>query len=128
MALDSNIVGGVSGNKAEVDANGAIKTNLPTDKADAGYVALTSIVHDGASGQATPIVRNLEVSINKRLRVGLDNLWFEVKVKDGFTPTLQFGTDELVDVTDGSLHSTQVYDVPPDSIDVYVANQSKWRF
>lgn len=58
----------------------------------------------------------------------LDNLWFSIKVREGFQPTLQFGTDEMVDVMDGSLHSTQVYDVPPDSEDVYVAHQNKWRF
>ena len=77
MALDSKIVGSASGNGAEVDGNNKLKVNLPTNKADAGYAALTSVVHDGLSGQATPVVRNLEVSINKRLRVGLDNLWFQ---------------------------------------------------
>lgn len=71
------IEGNISGNVAEVDADNKLKVNLPTNKDDAGYAALTSIVHDGASGQATPIVRNLEVSVNKRLRVGLDNLWFQ---------------------------------------------------
>ena len=77
MALDTNIVGSASGIGAEVDGNNKLKVNLPTNKADAGYAALTSVLHDGLSGQATPVVRNLEVSINKRLRVGLDNLWFQ---------------------------------------------------
>ena len=68
------------------DVNGNAKVNLPVDKTKAGYVALTSIVHDGASGQVEPIVRPLEVSINKRLRVGLDNLWFQ----DRFSYALQW--------------------------------------
>lgn len=71
------IEGNTSGNVAEVDSNNALSVNLPTDKSDAGYAALVSIVHDGAAGMTTPIVRPLEVSINKRLRVGLDNLWFQ---------------------------------------------------
>ena len=77
MPMDLNLKGAVSGNGAEVSADGRLLIDLPTNKADAGYAALVTVVHDGASGQATPIVRPLEVSINKRLRVGLDNLWFQ---------------------------------------------------
>lgn len=77
MALDSTIKGAITGHGAEVDSDNKLMVNLPTNKADAGYAALTSVVHDGATGQAVPVVRNLEVSINKRLRVGLDNLWFQ---------------------------------------------------
>lgn len=77
MSFLQKIIGYASGNGLEIDANNRAKVNLPTTKADAGYAALTSVVHDGASGQITPIVRNLEVSVNKRLRVGLDNLWFQ---------------------------------------------------
>jgi hypothetical protein len=77
MSFLQKIIGYASGNGLEVDSNNRAKVNLPTTKADAGYAALTSVVHDGLTGQAAPIVRNLEVSINKRLRVGLDNLWFQ---------------------------------------------------
>lgn len=77
MAMETTLKGAVSGNGAEVDATGQLKVRLPTVNAEAGFAAMTSIIHDGLSGQATPIVRNLEVSINKRLRVGLDNLWFQ---------------------------------------------------
>ncbi len=77
MSMETTLKGSVSGNGAEVDATGQLKVRLPTTNTEAGYAALTAVVHDGQSGQATPIVRNLEVSINKRLRVGLDNLWFQ---------------------------------------------------
>ncbi len=70
MAMDV-LVGG-----ANLDANGNIKATLPADKADAGYAKLASVVHDGATGQATPVVRDVEVTVNGRMRVGLDNLWF----------------------------------------------------
>jgi hypothetical protein len=77
MSFLQKIIGYASGNGLEIDPNNRAKVNLPTTKNDAGYAALTSVVHDGLSGQVAPIVRNLEVSINKRLRVGLDNLWFQ---------------------------------------------------
>jgi hypothetical protein len=70
------IEGNVSGNVAEVDTNSKLKVNLPVALADTGYAAMASIVHDGSTGQVTPVIRNAEVSFNKRLRVGLDNLWF----------------------------------------------------
>ena len=77
MPLDLNIKGAVSGHGAEVSSDGRLLVDLPDVKEEAGYIALASIVHDGKTGQAAPIVRPLEVSINKRLRVGLDNLWFQ---------------------------------------------------
>jgi len=77
MSMDTTLKGSVSGNGAEVDAAGQLKVRLPSTNTEAGYAALTSVVHDGTEGQVTPIVRNLEVSINRRLRVGLDNLWFQ---------------------------------------------------
>lgn len=77
MSMETTLKGSVSGNGAEVDADGQLKVRLPSTNTAAGYAALTAVVHDGLQGQATPIVRNLEVSINKRLRVGLDNLWFQ---------------------------------------------------
>lgn len=76
MALDTKLAGSVTGNVAEVDANNRQLVNLPTTNTDAGYALAASMVHDGATGQATPVVRNMEVSVNKRLRVGVDNLWF----------------------------------------------------
>lgn len=77
MSLETILKGSASGNGAEVDATGQLKVRLPTVNSEAGFAALTTVIHDGLSGQAAPIVRNLEVSINKRLRVGLDNLWFQ---------------------------------------------------
>lgn len=77
MSIASKILGYLSGNGAEVDTDNQLLVNLPKNRLKAGFAALTSIVHDGLTGQSTPIIRNLEVSINKRLRVGLDNLWFQ---------------------------------------------------
>lgn len=76
MALDTIIRDSTSGLSAGVDANNKLKVNLPLSKADAGYALMASMVHDGATGQVAPIIRPLEVSVNKRLRVGVDNLWF----------------------------------------------------
>ena len=73
----SKIGFGSAPNELSGDADGNALVNLPKDRKKAGYAALISVVHDGAEGQIDPIVRNVEVSINKRLRVGLDNLWFQ---------------------------------------------------
>jgi hypothetical protein len=75
--MDTTLRGSTSGNGAEVDTAGQLKVRLPSVNSEAGFAAMTTVVHDGLSGQAAPIVRNLEVSINRRLRVGLDNLWFQ---------------------------------------------------
>lgn len=71
MALDANIVG------SNLDANGNIKVTGPLDKTHAGYAVATTRLHDGATGYSQTIDRPMEVSINKRLRVGVDNLWFQ---------------------------------------------------
>lgn len=71
MALDANIVG------SNLDANGNIKATGPLDKTHAGYAVATTRLHDGATGYNRAIDRPMEVSINKRLRVGVDNLWFQ---------------------------------------------------
>lgn len=71
MALDANIVG------ANLDANGNIKATGPLNKAQAGYAVATTRLHDGTTGYNQAIDRPIEVSINKRLRVGVDNLWFQ---------------------------------------------------
>jgi hypothetical protein len=77
MALDV-VVGG-----ANLDANSNIKTVLPASEAQAGFAALTTMVHDGASGLPTKVMRALEVSINKRLRVGVDSLSFQDRFSYG---------------------------------------------
>lgn len=76
MALDTKLSGAVSGNGVEVDADRKLLVNLPLDKDDAGYAAMVSVIHDGAAGQVAKIVRPVEVSVNGRTRVGVDNLWF----------------------------------------------------
>jgi len=43
MAMDVDIVGGVSGNKAEVDSNNNVKVNLPTTPTQAGFTQLTDV-------------------------------------------------------------------------------------
>lgn len=71
MALDV-LIGG-----SNLDANSNIKTTLPSSKSLAGYAVCTTRLHDGETGYNQAIDRPLEVSINKRLRVGVDNLWFQ---------------------------------------------------
>jgi hypothetical protein len=70
------IEGNTSGNVAEVDANNNLKVNLPTDITQAGIVAIGAINHDGSSGAARA-QRAAEISVNRRLRVGLDNILFQ---------------------------------------------------
>jgi len=47
MAMDASIVGGVTGNKAEVDANNNAKVNLPTTNTQAGFTRLTAAAATG---------------------------------------------------------------------------------
>lgn len=78
MALDANIVGGVTGNKAEVDNFGNSNVTLPGPGklSQTGYAALAAINHDGAAG-AGALIRPAEISVNRRLRVGTDSLMFQ---------------------------------------------------
>lgn len=78
------IEGNTSGNVAEVDVNNNLKVNLPTTAAQAGYAAIAAVNHDGVTGAAR-LVRSAEVSVNRRLRVGIDNLLFQ----DAFNYTAQ---------------------------------------
>ena len=71
MALDTVITG------SNLDTNGNLKATGPQDKTQAGYTVATTRLHDGSTGYNQAIDRPLEVSINKRLRVGVDNLWFQ---------------------------------------------------
>lgn len=102
MAGAKIALGSTSG-EMQQDANGNAKVNTPTNKAQAGYVALSTRVHDGGSGQAAAIDRPLDSSINKRLRVGMDNLWFQ----DRFTYGAQY-----TGVWKSSLNTMTVTHVP----------------
>lgn len=70
------IEGNTSGNVAEVDVNNNLKVNLPTVTSQAGVAGMVTINHDGSSG-AAKLVRAAEVSVNRRFRVGVDNLMFQ---------------------------------------------------
>lgn len=49
MALDSNIVGAVTGTGADVNADRELKTTLTQDVAKAGFVVNAGEAHDGAA-------------------------------------------------------------------------------
>lgn len=78
------IEGASSGYVAEVDSNNNLKVNLPTVNSQAGLAGIGAIIHDGATGAAR-VVRAADVSINRRLRVGIDTLFFQ----DNFSYTAQ---------------------------------------
>ena len=75
MALDSNIVGAVTGTGADVNADRELKTTLTQDVAKAGFVVNAGEAHDGAAGVAR-IVRPVDVSHDYRTRIGIDNCVF----------------------------------------------------
>lgn len=75
MALDSNIVGGVTGNKAEVDAQGHLKVVTETDAAtNPDNVGGVRIFGENDAGQITgvPLLFSPEVDADYRQRVGQD--------------------------------------------------------
>ena len=75
---------GFSGRLNEVDSSGNMDAGLPLINSQAGMMGIGAIVHDGAAGAAR-VVRAAEVSINRRVRLGLDTLWFQ----DEFSYTAQ---------------------------------------
>lgn len=80
------IEGNTSGNVVEVDAQNQIKTTLPQDVTGlVGLAGVAAVVHDGSTGSARK-VRAGDVSINRRLRVGIDTLFFQ----DTFSYAAQF--------------------------------------
>jgi hypothetical protein len=84
MALDSNIVGGVSGTAADVDADRQLKVTTNANPAKAGAVA-AYCVNDEGEVRGTRYLKSPEVSQDFRMRVGLDTILFT----DTFNATAQ---------------------------------------
>lgn len=71
------------------DANGNAMVNLPRTRAQAGYGALLTEVHDGASGAARKM-RNLIASQRFRMRAGLDSLVWDDNFNFSTTNTRKY--------------------------------------
>lgn len=84
MALDSNIVGAVSGTAADVDADRQVLVKTNNDPAKAGAAALYCVNDEGTRTGAR-YLKSPEVSQDFRLRVGLDTILFT----DTFNATAQ---------------------------------------
>lgn len=65
MSWFTKLIGSVSGNVAEVDANNNLKTNLPTTASQAGFAKLTD-----ANGSTVNMTRE------RRITTGVDNMQF----------------------------------------------------
>lgn len=84
MALDSNIVGAVSGTRADVDADRQLKVTTNSDPAKAGAIA-AYFVNDEGTKTGARYLKSPEVSQDFRMRVGLDTVLFT----DTFNATSQ---------------------------------------
>lgn len=84
MALDTNLVGAVSGTGANVDADRQLLVTTNQDPAKAGATALYFVNDDGDISGARSL-KSPEVSQDYRLRVGLDTVMFS----DTFNATAQ---------------------------------------
>jgi hypothetical protein len=88
MALDSNIVGALSGTGADVNASRQLKvvleTDVETNPTNVGAVRLFSENDTGAI-TGTPHLVSPETSSDFRLRVGMDSVWDD----DNFNYTAQ---------------------------------------
>lgn len=82
--MSVSIKSGSSGNLATVDANGNLQVVTPTTLTQAGYTIIAGESHDGSSG-AGKIVRQARVSTDGRLRVGVDQIYWQ----DTFNHTVQ---------------------------------------
>lgn len=84
MALDTNIVGAVSGTGANVDADRQLLVRTNSDPAKAGASALYCVNDEGERSGAR-YLKSPEVSQDFRMRVGLDTILFT----DTFNATTQ---------------------------------------
>ena len=84
MALDTNIVGAVSGTGANVDADRQLLVTTNRDPAKAG-ASVVFYENDDGSVMGAPYNKSPEVSQDFRLRVGLDTMLFS----DTFNATSQ---------------------------------------
>lgn len=84
MALDTNIVGAVSGTGANVDADRQLLVTTNSDPLKSGAVALYC-VNDEGEALGERYLKSPEVSQDYRLRVGLDTILFS----DTFNATAQ---------------------------------------
>lgn len=84
MALDSSIVGAVSGTGADVDADRQLLVATNRDPAKAG-ATVVFYENDDGTATGTPYNKSPEVSQDYRLRVGLDTILFT----DTFNATTQ---------------------------------------
>ena len=82
---------GFTGKITEVDANNNVFTNFPVVNTQAGLAGIGSIVHDGAAGAAR-LVRPVDTSFGRRLRVGRDSLLFYETFEYGAQNTGDFFT------------------------------------
>lgn len=57
-----------------------------------------------------------------------NGLWVRIKVAYGFNPTLRSLSTNLRDTFDNTLDNEVVYDVPPESDDVYIARDNEWLY
>lgn len=67
---------GLSGRITEVDSINNLRVAPTSTIAQAGVIGLYAVNHDGVIGAARSI-RATEVSVNRRLRVGIDNILFQ---------------------------------------------------
>ena len=82
--MSIKIAGGSSGNLAEVSSNNQVQVNLPSVLTQSGYAIAVGQNWDGSSG-AAEIARATQVSIDGRLRTGIDGVaWM-----DTFNHTIQ---------------------------------------
>lgn len=66
---------GLSGRLNEVDSTSNLDIQLPVNN-QIGMMGIGGIAHDGAAG-ASRVVRPIDISINRRVCVGLDSLFFQ---------------------------------------------------
>lgn len=57
-----------------------------------------------------------------------NGLWIRIKVAPGFTPTVRANAGNIIDVTDNSSDTEVLYDIPPDSEDVYTTKDGNWLY
>lgn len=89
--MSVKVQGNTSGQIAEVDTNNQVKVALTTTKTSAGFAALSGVADEGLLTN-TRIARQLEVTPDFRLRVGVDNILFQEHFSGSVLNTSLWGT------------------------------------
>ena len=90
--MSVKVVGKTSGNIAEVNSDNELLVALPKVLTDTGYAVMTGESNDGTNGAAI-LRRAAQVSVDSRLRIGVDQIQWDEIFNTGVLDTGSFNAN-----------------------------------